>query len=126
MPSVANDREAIRVAQRIINELTVPFEIDGDEDYDVRPTIEGNTDARRSAPRNTSLCRRRASALRHLRLGKQRFTVFEPIMRDESQHRLRLDTEIRHAIRRGEIELFYQPIVSLETGALAAFEALAR
>ena len=60
------------------------------------------------------------------RLGKQRFTVFEPIMRDESQHRLRLDTEIRHAVKRGEIELFYQPIVSLETGALEAFEALAR
>ena len=125
MPSVSNDVDAIAVAQRILSGLTVPFEVDEHEVYATASIGIALNDG--SYVRSEELMRDADIAMYCAkRLGKQRFAVFEPIMRDESQNRLRLDTEIRHAVERGEIELFYQPLVSLETGALEAFEALAR
>jgi diguanylate cyclase (GGDEF)-like protein len=125
MPSITNDRDAIRVAQRILSELTVPFEVG---EHEVYASASIGVALNSGSYLHPEELMRDADIAMYCakRLGKQRFTVFEPIMRDESQQRLRLDTEIRHAVKRGEVELFYQPIVSLETGVLEAFEALAR
>jgi len=40
--------------------------------------------------------------------------------------RLALESDLRGAFARGEIEPFFQPVVKLETGAISGFEALAR
>lgn len=40
--------------------------------------------------------------------------------------RLALEADLRNAFVRGEIVPFFQPIVNLNTGAVAGFEALAR
>ena len=39
--------------------------------------------------------------------------------------RLALESDLRNAFLRGEIEPFYQPVVNLQTGAVAGFEGLA-
>jgi diguanylate cyclase (GGDEF)-like protein/PAS domain S-box-containing protein len=58
--------------------------------------------------------------------GKGRIEVFEPSMRERALERLQLATELQRAMQRDELELRYQPIVSLATGALAGAEALVR
>ncbi|HWW12059.1 MAG TPA: EAL domain-containing protein, partial [Brevundimonas sp.] len=47
-------------------------------------------------------------------------------LESDSLSRLALEADLRNAFVRGEIEPFYQPIVNLNTGAVAGFEALAR
>jgi len=42
------------------------------------------------------------------------------------KHRFSLETDLRRAIQRNELELNYQPLIDLETGRLNGFEALAR
>ncbi|GFJ95311.1 hypothetical protein Prum_089530 [Phytohabitans rumicis] len=52
--------------------------------------------------------------------------VFDVSMRAEAVDRLRIETELRHAIVDGDLELHYQPIVDLATGRTVALEALLR
>jgi diguanylate cyclase (GGDEF)-like protein/PAS domain S-box-containing protein len=59
-------------------------------------------------------------------LGGGRWEVFDRAMASRPLERMRLENELRRAIERGELRLHYQPIVRLEDGAVAAFEALLR
>lgn len=59
-------------------------------------------------------------------LGKDRYEIFDPAMRDRIMERLKLENELRRAIDRRELDVFYQPIVSLKTGRIIGLESLVR
>jgi EAL domain-containing protein (putative c-di-GMP-specific phosphodiesterase class I) len=59
-------------------------------------------------------------------LGKGRHQLFDAQLRDAAKQRLSCEAELRRALTHGEIEVAYQPIVSLRTGRIVSFEALAR
>jgi EAL domain-containing protein (putative c-di-GMP-specific phosphodiesterase class I) len=58
--------------------------------------------------------------------GKGRSEAFDAGMRVQVLERLQLDTSIRIGVQRHEFFPYFQPIVDLRTGRLAAFEALLR
>ncbi|MER2264926.1 putative bifunctional diguanylate cyclase/phosphodiesterase [Methylobacterium oxalidis] len=58
--------------------------------------------------------------------GRNRVTVFAPALRASIEERVTVAREIRAALDEGWVVPFYQPKVSLETGAIVGFEALAR
>jgi EAL domain-containing protein (putative c-di-GMP-specific phosphodiesterase class I) len=58
--------------------------------------------------------------------GKSGYVVFDQAMHAEAVTRLQLNTDLRQATARGELQLFYQPIVALQTGSIRGFEALLR
>ena len=58
--------------------------------------------------------------------GRGYFRFFEPEMANAFEQRLQLENDLRRAIAEGELQLFYQPKVSLLTGALSGVEALVR
>ena len=58
--------------------------------------------------------------------GKARFEVFVRDMRDKAQRRARLEQQLARAVDQGEIDVFYQPIVGLQSEQVVAVEALAR
>ncbi|MCJ8144723.1 EAL domain-containing protein [Ancylobacter sp. A5.8] len=60
------------------------------------------------------------------RVGGDRIEVFRPSMRTHKLDRLTLESDLRQALERNEINVVYQPIVDLQTRAIAGFEALAR
>ena len=58
--------------------------------------------------------------------GKAACRLFDPSMKIDALERQELERELRLAVERGELRLFYQPRVLLETGQIAGMEALVR
>jgi diguanylate cyclase (GGDEF)-like protein len=58
--------------------------------------------------------------------GRGRTVAFEQSIRDELEQRVSLEAELKRALDRKELELFYQPQVSLEDGRLMGAETLIR
>jgi EAL domain-containing protein (putative c-di-GMP-specific phosphodiesterase class I) len=58
--------------------------------------------------------------------GKGAHVVFNTSMHAKAVDRLRTEAELRRALELGEFEVHYQPIVQLQTGQVAGFEALLR
>lgn len=58
--------------------------------------------------------------------GKGRYTIFNHQMSLDSQKRLSLETDLRRALARKEIEVHYQPIVNIAKKQIVGFEALMR
>lgn len=58
--------------------------------------------------------------------GKDRIRFYRPALGAAFQSRLELETDLRHAIDREELRLYYQPVYTALEGRLTAFEALSR
>lgn len=59
-------------------------------------------------------------------LTQDRCAVFNVAMQEQAVTRFQLETDLRRAIERQQLRVYYQPIVSIETGKIAGFEALVR
>jgi diguanylate cyclase (GGDEF)-like protein len=114
--------EPEQVAQRIIEVLNQPFEINGHVVF-VSVSI-GIASAREDA--ETLLRNADVAMYRAKRAGGGRYERFEPSMHAALVSRLDLDTELRRAVERNEFELHYQPLFDLQSGRIAALESLIR
>jgi diguanylate cyclase (GGDEF)-like protein len=114
--------DAARAAQRILNALEAPFQLASREVYvTVSIGIATGTADADTLLRDADLAMYRAKSE-----GKGRYAVYEPALHTAIVERLELEVDLRRAIERGELELAYQPIFSLRSGAVESLEALAR
>ena len=60
------------------------------------------------------------------RVGGDRIEPFRPAFRTQQAPAFHLESELRGALERGEIEMAYQPIIDLKAKNVAGFEALMR
>ena len=60
------------------------------------------------------------------RRGRNNFQIFSPSMVVNVSSRLQLSSSLRHAVDRGQFELYYQPCIDIENEDLVAVEALLR
>ena len=58
--------------------------------------------------------------------GGGRFELFDSGMRKRMMERLALEEDLRRALERDELELYYQPIVDLDTRRIVGVEGLVR
>jgi PAS domain S-box-containing protein len=117
--------EAVRVAERLQVELATPFVVNQRE-----IVISASIGIAASNCPHTlaeDLLRDADIAMyRAKRTGKARCEVSDTAMHASAVKRLQLETDLRKALDQGEFRVYYQPIVSLQTGKIAGFEALTR
>ena len=123
--SADGKRDGSLLAQQIVAVLDDPFEID-EQRVAIRARI-GIATATSSSLRLAELSRRVELALREAKSEVRRsWCVFVPEMEEAVQLRRSLKLDLRSALDACAFTLVYQPIITLESGALNAVEALAR
>ncbi len=125
LEGVRDEEEAVTVAQRIQESLTLPFFLDGRELFmSVSVGIamnQPNVDRPEDYLRDADLAMYRAKTG-----GRARHEIFRPDMRSGAVLQLSIESDLRHALERGELRVMYQPVWTLTTGKIAGFEALVR
>ncbi len=118
-------REVTRIADRIQAKFAIPFNLDGHEVYSSASI--GILHASDKHLLSEDVMRDADTAMYQAkRAGKARHEVFDEHMHSAAKEILKLETDLRRAVERGEISVYYQPIYSLATGEIDCFESLAR
>jgi diguanylate cyclase (GGDEF)-like protein/PAS domain S-box-containing protein len=121
-----NSRESVtRVADRIQHALAVPFNVEGHEVFTAASIGIALSTTGYAHPedllRDADIAMYRAKAQ-----GRARYEIFHPKMHTRAVTLLQLETDLRRALERQELQLYYQPIISLRTRQAIGFEALIR
>ena len=117
--------EVIRIAERIQQKFGVPFDLRGHEVYSSASI--GILHASDKHTSSEDMMRDADTAMYQAkRAGKARHEVFDDEMHSVAKETLKLETDLRRAVEREEIQVFYQPIFSLKTGRIESLESLAR
>jgi diguanylate cyclase (GGDEF)-like protein len=116
---------AMYVANRLIDALRVTFELEG-QDIKVGASI-GVAVAHTGSETADELLRNADVAMYTAKSsGKNRVAVFEPNMHEAIVARHALSAELSNSLARGELTVYYQPIIDLQSGVAAGVEALVR
>lgn len=117
--------DAVRVAKRVQVMAAEPLQLDGQDVFasasiGVAVATEAHTSGE-DIIRDADLAMYRAK-----NAGGGGYSVFDAALHDEAVRRLRLETDLRHAVERREFVVWYQPIVSLADHRVVGVEALVR
>src|SRR5215212_524419 len=125
LDGVGDVEDAVQVAQRITKALGLPIRLAGRQM--VVSTSMGIALCEDANCEPDALLRNSDAAMYQAKTeGKSRYKVFSEDMHAQAMRRLELENELRLAIEREELTIYYQPKVLLSTGTIVGMEALVR
>lgn len=117
--------EVEMISTRIHEAMQQPYDLDNNEVF-ISVSI-GVATTISSATHPEDLIRDADFAMHRAKLaGKARTEIYQRDSHRQARSQFHLETELRRAVERNELDLYYQPIVDLKTAELHAFEALTR
>nr|MBP7954336.1 EAL domain-containing protein [Nitrosomonas sp.] len=122
------DRTQIRlIAQNIIQSLNEPFNFDRSQtDYYISTSI-GIVFYPDDGMQMKTLMKHADQAMYAAKHeGRNRFSYFTPSMQREAHEKMILIRDLRQAIEKNELQVYYQPIIDLSSGRFVKGEALVR
>lgn len=124
LEQIRGPEDAARVAERVLERFADPLILDETEvsvgtSIGIALSLSGERQ-----PEN--LLRDADMAMYQAKTRRSGYQIFDARTHARTLERMKLEIDMKRAIERRQIYLHYQPIVSLETGKLAGFEALAR
>ncbi len=118
-------RDAIAVAQKILQDLAKPFFVDGQE-FLMSASIGISTFPDDGADVETLVKNADIAMYRAKDQGRNNYQFYSAQMNKHTFERLAMESSLRRAVERNEFLLHYQPKLDLRTGAIAGVEALIR
>jgi diguanylate cyclase (GGDEF)-like protein len=114
--------DALAAAERIQEVLAAPFKI---SDLEIRVECAIGLALMSAGQDAEELFRNAQFAVKQAKqVGKPQ--VYEARQASEARRRFSIETELRRALDKDQLKLFYQPLIDLKSGEVAGFEALAR
>jgi diguanylate cyclase (GGDEF)-like protein/PAS domain S-box-containing protein len=125
LTDIAEVGDAAVAAQRIIDSLSAPYMLKG---HELSVTISMGISVFPSDGQEGGFLLEKAdiAMYRAKTLGRSGFEFYKDEMSLDAHQRLGLEHELERALVRGEFRIFYQPIVSMESGKVFGVEALVR
>ncbi len=125
LEDIRDASSTLRVVNRIRERLETPFLLQNNEVFtsiSIGIAIHaGGKGYPASIMRDANIAMTRAK-----QRGGGAYMVFDQAMHEQAVKRLQIETDLRKALEKQEFQAYYQPIISLTTGRLTGFEALAR
>ena len=114
--------DALKAAERIQQVMATPFKL---SDLEIRVECAIGVALMHAGQDPEELFRNAQFAVKQ---AKQAGCpqVYEPKQATEARRRFSIETELRRALDKDQLNLFYQPLINLKSGEVAGFEALAR
>jgi diguanylate cyclase (GGDEF)-like protein len=125
LDSVEDAAEAKRIADRLSSELRAPFLLGGREWF-ISASIGIAIDDDVTTTPDELLREAEIAMVWAKAQPTARHALFEPSMSTQTLDRIDLENDLRRALERHELRVYYQPLVTLATGAIVGFEALVR
>ena len=125
LPEIKRSEDAANVAQKVLEQLSQPVIVE-ERELGVTPSIGVAVfpDDGRDAE---TLIRNSDAAMYHAKeLGRANYQFFTGEMNKAASRRLALEGDLRRALGKDELRVYYQPIVDARSGRVAAHEALVR
>jgi diguanylate cyclase (GGDEF)-like protein/PAS domain S-box-containing protein len=125
LPALAEAVDAAKVADKVLEVLRLPFELDGrelfvtasmgvsiypDDGADVEELVKNS---------DTAMYRAKEQ-------GRDNYQLYTPAMNARALERLHLENGLRKAMAQNELVVYYQPLVDLRSGRIEGVEALVR
>ena len=124
LAEVANEEDVGKVAKKILDNITAPFEI---EDREITITASlGISIYPQDGDDEETLIRNADIAMYRAKEEGNSFRLYAPEMNLVVHEVMEMETDLRRAVERNELRLHYQPKVSLESGRITGAEALLR
>jgi predicted signal transduction protein with EAL and GGDEF domain/DNA-binding response OmpR family regulator len=125
LPEVGEDRDAERVAQRILEVMREPIFVSGQECF-VTASV-GVAIFPRDGASVADLMRNSDVAMYSVKnQGRNASAIYSPALAGRGREKLELETALHKAIERNELVLHYQPKVDVRTASMVGAEALMR
>jgi diguanylate cyclase (GGDEF)-like protein/PAS domain S-box-containing protein len=125
LPRSGDVPEIQAVSQRLLRALAPPIAAGGRELY-VTASIGASVFPAHGRDAESLIAHADAAMYRAKGMGGNRYSMFEPSMETVTVDRLSLEHDLRNAVERNELELRYQPIVTIGTNEVVGCEALVR
>jgi len=125
LPSVANVEQASRAVESVLRALAAPYQADGKELH-VTASAGIALFPADGVVIDEVISSAEAALRQAKEAGRNGYRFYSKEFNDKAAHRLSLENQLRKAIERGELELFYQPKMRVETRAFCGAEALLR
>lgn len=123
--NIKSESDAAYVAQKLIDALSTPFVL-AEREIIIGASIgiamhSGDADTAETLIRNADLAMYKAK-----QSGRNQAHFFTAAMQEHANQRMTLEQDLRHALERNQLEVYYQPIASGQSGQVVGLEALLR
>ena len=125
LEELADAKDAIHVAQRIVKRISDPFQL-GDRYVTVGTSVGLAYIDHHVADAGEALRNADTAMYRAKHSGKGQISIFDQTMHEAVVARMELEDKLRRAVKDKAFELHYQPIVSLSTASIQGVEVLMR